>query len=320
MSGWANPGLSALLTVAKAQPGPAGTNHAGFILGPRINAGGRIGKSDLGARLLSTDDAEEAAALAEELDALNLSRREVERAVVETAIRRVEATGAHDDGTPVVVVAGDDWHPGVVGIVAGRIRERVHRPVIAFAPDNHPGQLRGSARSVPGLHIRDVLATVDARQPGLIERFGGHAAAAGLSLLAAHLPAFQSAFDAEVRGLLRPEDLNGCLWSDGELEPADFSLETAEQLREAGPWGQGFPEPLFDGVFEVTAHRIMKDQHLKLWLRPPGMKQPVEAIAFHRVGDFAPGTARLRVAYKLDANEWRGERRLQLRVEHLEPA
>ena len=173
---------------------------------------------------------------------------------------------------------------------------------------------------MPGLHIRDVLAAVDVRQPDLIARFGGHAAAAGLSLLPTHLPAFQSAFDAEVRRQLRPEDINGNLWSDGELEAAEISLDTADQLRDAGPWGQGFPEPLFDGVFDVVSHRVMKEQHLKFSLRLPEMKQAIEAVAFNRVGDFVPGTKRLQIAYRLDVNEWRGERRLQLMVAHLEPA
>ena len=315
------PGITALFHIAGRSMARASAADIAFQLGPRLNAAGRLADMSLSIDCLLCDDPARALELARELDRLNRERRVIETEMRAQALDNLEQQPLMDGELPFGLCLFDpDWHPGVVGIVAGRIRERVHRPVIAFAPDNHPGQLRGSARSVPGLHIRDVLATLDARQPGLIGRFGGHAAAAGLSLPATHLSAFQSAFDAEVRGQLRPEDLNGCLWSDGELEPADFSLETAEQLREAGPWGQGFPEPVFDGVFEVTAHRIMKDQHLKLWLRPPGMKQPVEAVAFHRVGDFTPGVTRLHVAYRLDANEWRGERRLQLRVDHLEPA
>jgi single-stranded-DNA-specific exonuclease len=315
------PGIAALFTVTGRSMARASVADIAFQLGPRLNAAGRLADMSLSIDCLLCDDPARALALVRELDRLNRERRVIETEMRAQALDSLERWPLAEGELPFGLCLFDpDWHPGVIGIVAGRIRERVHRPVIAFALDNHPGQLRGSARSVPGLHIRDVLATIDARQPGLIGRFGGHAAAAGLSLPAANLPTFQSAFDAEVRGLLRLEDLNGCLWSDGELDPADFSLETAEQLREAGPWGQGFPEPLFDGVFEVTAHRIMKEQHLKLWLRPPGMKQAVEAVAFHRVGDFTPGTTRLRVAYKLDANEWRGERRLQLRVEHLEPA
>ena len=315
------PGIAALFAVTGRSMARASASDIAFQLGPRLNAAGRLADMSLSIDCLLCDDPARALDFARELDRLNRERRVIETEMRAQALESLEQWPLADGELPFGLCLFDpDWHPGVVGIVAGRIRERVHRPVIAFAPDNSPGLLRGSARSVPGLHIRDALATIDARQPGLIGRFGGHAAAAGLILPAAHLAAFQSAFDAEMRGQLRPEDLNGCLWSDGELEPGEMSLETAEQLREAGPWGQGFPEPLFDGVFEVTEHRIMKDQHLKLWLRPPGMKQSLEAIAFHRVGDFAPGATRLRVAYKLDANEWRGERRLQLRVEHLEPA
>ncbi len=314
------PGVAALFTVAGRSLARISAADIAFQLGPRLNAAGRLADMSLSIECLLCDDPARALELARELNRLNLERRVIETDMRAQALDSLEQWPLADGELPFGLCLFDpDWHPGVVGIVAGRIRERVHRPVIAFAPDNHPGQLRGSARSVSGLHIRDVLATIDARQPGLIERFGGHAAAAGLSLPTAHLSAFQNAFDAEVRGLLRPEDLNGCLWSDGELEPAELSLELAEQLREAGPWGQGFPEPLFDNVFEVTAHRVMKDQHLKLSLRPPGTKWLVEAVAFNQVGHFTPGMARLRVAYKLDANEWRGERRLQLRVEHLEP-
>ena len=319
--GCCTPGITALFTVAGRSMTRTSATDIAFQLGPRLNAAGRLADMSLSIDCLLCDDPARALDLARELDRLNRERRVIETGMRAQALDSLEQWPLADGELPFGLCLFDpDWHPGVVGIVAGRIRERVHRPVIAFALDHCPGQLRGSARSVPGLHIRDVLATIDARQPGLIGRFGGHAAAAGLSLPATNLPAFQTAFDAAVRGQLRPEDLNGCLWSDGELEPADLSLELAEQLREAGPWGQGFPEPLFDGVFEVTAHRVMKDQHLKLSLRPPGTKRQVEAVAFNRVGDFTPGTARLRVAYKLDANEWRGERRLQLRVEHLEPA
>ena len=213
----------------------------------------------------------------------------------------------------------DGWHQGVVGIIAGRLRESTHRPVIVFAPDRD-GRLKGSGRSVDGVHLRDVLAAVATDHPDLIHHFGGHAMAVGLTLAVERLAAFGLAFDTEVRRRLGADDLHGRLPSDGELEPTDFTLELAEQLREAGPWGQGFPEPLFDGVFEVLSHQIMKDRHLKLWLRPPGTALSLEAIAFQRASEFGPGAARVRVAYRLDANEWRGERRLQLRVEHLETA
>jgi len=191
--------------------------------------------------------------------------------------------------------------------------------VIVFAPDRD-GQLKGSGRSVEGVHLRDALAAVATREPGLIDHFGGHAMAVGLTLAAEHLERFHQAFDAEIRHWLSADDLHGRLLSDGELEPDDFSLEVAELLREAGPWGQGFPEPLFDGIFEVVSHRVLKDQHLKMLLRPAGAaaSMDLEAIAFNRAREFAPGTDRVRIAYRLEADEWRGARRLQLRVEHLE--
>ena len=312
------PGMIALLEIAQRPLARVTSTDLAFQVGPRINAAGRLTDMSLSIDCLLADDLEQARRLARQLDDLNHERKTIETDMQGQALARLPPI---DGDLPFGLCLFDaDWHPGVIGIVAGRVKEQTHRPVIAFAPDNAAGQLRGSARSVPGFHIRDALATIAARQPGLMTRFGGHAFAAGLSLPAAHLAAFQSAFDAEARVFLRLEDLNGCLWSDGELEPADFSLETAESLREAGPWGQGFPEPLFDGVFEVAAHQIMKGHHLKLWLRPPGIEQPVEAVAFRRAGDFTPGTTRLRVAYKLDAHEWRGARRLQLRIEHLEPA
>lgn len=211
-----------------------------------------------------------------------------------------------------------DWHPGVVGIVAGRLKEQAHRPVIAFAPDNADGQLRGSARSIAGFHIRDALATIAAQQPGLMTRFGGHAFAAGLSLPAAHLEAFRAAFDAEARRMLREEDLQGCLWSDGELTVEEIALETAEQLQTGGPWGQGFPEPVFDNVFQVVSQQPMGGgKHLKLGVQLPGMKEAVEAVVFNRA-EPCPSYARL--AYQLDVNEWRDSRRLQLLVRHVEAA
>ncbi len=315
------PGVTALFAVAGRSLARATAGDAAFAIGPRLNAAGRLADMSLSIDCLLCDDPARALELARELDRLNRERRTIESDMRAQALEHLEQWPLDDRELPFGLCLFDPgWHQGVVGIVAGRIRERTHRPVIAFAPDNSEGLLRGSARSVPGLNVRDVLATVDARHPGLMGRFGGHAAAAGLSLRATHLPAFQAAFDAEVRHWLRPEDLNGCLWSDGELEPVDFSLDLAEQLREAGPWGQGFPAPLFDGVFEVLSHQVMKEQHLKLWLRPTGADLRLEAVAFHRAGDFTPGSARVRVAYQLDANEWRGESRLQLRVEHLEAA
>ncbi len=315
------PGIRALLEIAQRPAARLTATDLGFQIGPRLNAAGRLADMSLSIECLLCDTVEQARPLAQRLDTLNRERKTIEADMQNQALARLAHLPLGGSELPFGLCLFDpDWHPGVVGIVAGRVKEQTHRPVIAFAPDPAVGQLRGSARSVAGLHIRDALATVAARQPGLITRFGGHAFAAGLSLPAANLPAFQAAFDTEVRRWLDADDLQGRLLSDGELEPDELSLETAELLRTAGPWGQGFPEPLFDGEFEVLSHQVMKDQHLKLWVRPPGGALRLEAVAFRRASDFIPGTTRLRIAYKLEVNEWRGERRLQLLVTHLEPA
>jgi single-stranded-DNA-specific exonuclease len=214
----------------------------------------------------------------------------------------------------------ETWHQGVIGILAARIRERTHRPVIAFAPDRD-GVVKGSARSVPGLHIRDALDAVATRNPGLIDKFGGHAMAAGMSLPLDHYAQFSKAFDHEVQCHLNVNDLRGVLLSDGELTAAELSLPTAEELRMAGPWGQGFPEPLFDGVFELVSHRVLAEKHLKMMLRLPGNDHCIDAIAFNQAAELSRSpAARLHIAYKLDVNEWQGRRSAQLIVEHITEA
>ena len=236
------------------------------------------------------------------------------------ALARIERLTSDISALPFGLCLFDpQWHQGVIGIIAGRLKERLNRPVIVVATDRD-GKIKGSGRSVAGMHLRDALATVATQNPGLIHHFGGHAMAAGLTLAMEDFELFNQAFDAETRRWLSDDDLQGRLLSDGELAPAEFSLEIAEWLRAGGPWGQGFPEPLFDGVFEVLSHRVMKEQHLKLSVRLPGSPLLLEAVAFNQVGIFVPGTARVRLAYRLDVNEWRGQRRLQLLIEHLEAA
>lgn len=313
------PGIHALLDIARRPVARVTATDLGFQLGPRINAAGRLTDMSLSIDCLLCDDPAEARRLAQRLDALNRERRSIEADMQNQALVSLERSLPHGRELPFGLCLFDpDWHPGVVGIVAGRIKEQLHRPVIAFAPDNIAGQLRGSARSVAGLHIRDALATISAQRPGLITRFGGHAAAAGLSLPAAHLATFQDAFDAEARKVLREEDLRGCLWSDGELTAAELQLDVAEQVRAGGPWGQGFPEPLFDNVFEVASQQFFSDRrHLRLQVRLPGTCATVEAVAFNRS---EPCPSPVRCAYQLEANEWQGTRRLQLIVRHIEPA
>ena len=212
------------------------------------------------------------------------------------------------------------WHSGVVGLVAARLKERYHRPAVAFATEED-GMLKGSARSIPGLHIRDALADVDARHPGLIERFGGHAMAAGLSMAPEGLQVFRAALAEEVAARLEPGALDGEIVSDGELPEESMGLATAELLRDAAPWGQGFPEPLFDGLFELLEARIVGVDHLKLKLRPVGGRRMLDGIAFRQAERISGGRpARVRLAYRLGVNDYAGVRTAQLVVEYLEPA
>jgi single-stranded-DNA-specific exonuclease len=212
------------------------------------------------------------------------------------------------------------WHQGVVGLVASRVKDRAGRPVIAFAPAGDDATLRGSARSISGVHIRDVLETVAVRHPGLIHRFGGHAMAAGLSIAAVDLDRFARAFEGVVGESLRDAEPDDAVWTDGALEEAEICLATAEQLRAAGPWGQAFPEPVFDGEFEVESTRVVGEKHVKFWLRPAGLRSRFDAIAFNLLDGerfSVPPQGTLRLAYRLDINQWQGERRLQLLVEHV---
>lgn len=311
------PAISALARVAGRQRERLSTGDIGFCLGPRLNAAGRLEDMGIGIDCLLADDPAEAAELAERLDGLNRERRAIGarmQAQAEEALQTQELDAELPFG---LCLFDESWHQGVVGILAARVRERTHRPVIALAPDGE-GMLKGSARSVPGLHIRDCLAAVDSQHPGLISKFGGHASAAGLSLAREHLPLLREAVDQEVRRHLRPEDLRGVLYSDGELTAAEFNLEVAEALRAGGPWGQGFPEPLFDGIFQLMERRIVGKHHSRLQLRPEGTGLNLTAMAFNRVVNFPEPLPRLRVAYRLDVNEFRGRRSAQLIVEHLE--
>ena len=312
------PGIVALCEVAGRNLARLSAGDIGYYLGPRLNAAGRLEDMSQGIECLLSDDLDTAREIARQLDETNRQRGDLTSEIHAQALDRIEQLARDAGELPFGLCLFDSgWHQGVVGIIAGRLKERLHRPVIVFAPDRD-GKIKGSGRSVEGMHLRDALAAVATAHPGLIGHFGGHAMAAGLSLTVDHFEFFSQAFDTEIRLRLSADDLHGRLLSDGELEPADFSLDTAKLLREAGPWGQGFPEPLFDGVFEVISHQVMKDRKtLKLWLRPLETSLTLEAVAFKRAADFIPGTAQVRIAYHLDVNDWRGER-LQLLVEHLE--
>lgn len=317
------PGIQALLEVAGRPQASLVASDLGFGLAPRLNAAGRLEDMSLGIACLLSDDLGQARELALRLDSLNQERRSIEADMKRQAmslIEHMEADPAQASLPVGLCLFEPEWHEGVIGILASRIKERLHRPVIAFAEAGEPGWLKGSARSVPGLHIRDALDAVAARHPGLLSKFGGHAMAAGLSLPRHAFDEFARAFDAEARRHLQARDLCGQLLSDGELEPVDFCLDLAETLRYAGPWGQSFPEPLFDGEFQLISRRVVGQHHLKLVVRHPHTGAPLDAIAFNTDDSDWPVTVeRLHLAYRLDVNEYRGVKRVQLRVEHLSP-
>jgi single-stranded-DNA-specific exonuclease len=313
------PGIRALIEVGGRNSARLVAGDLGFVVGPRLNAAGRLVDMAEGIECLLTDDPAEALRMARELDDLNRERREIEADMQAQALATLERLSLDEERLPMGLCLYDpEWHQGVIGILASRIKDQVHRPVIAFASAGN-GDIKGSARSVPGVHIRDVLDAVATRHPDMIRKFGGHAMAAGLSLPLDRFVDFQEAFAAEVARHLNEDDLHGVLHSDGELGEADLDLELAETLRNAGPWGQGFPEPLFDGCFEVLEQRIVGERHLKLRVRSERGGKPLDAIAFFQAehADLGPGE-RVRLAYRLDVNEFRGVRATQLRVEFVE--
>jgi len=315
-------GVRALLAVGGRRVGALTTADLGFVVGPRVNAAGRLEDMSLGIECLLTDDDATATQMARELDRLNRERRSIELDMQQQALDAISARRFDEQEMPGGLCLFDDtWHQGVVGLVASRLKDRYQRPVIAFAPGSGSEELKGSARSVVGLHIRDCLDSIAARHPGLLTKFGGHAMAAGLSLRRNDFSRFQTAFEREVGRQLSGASCRGELLSDGELDEQDFTLDLAQSLRTAAPWGQGFPEPLFDGVFSVAAQRTVGERHLKLGLRGERGGKTHDAIAFNAAdsGTFPVGT-RLRVAYRLDINEYRGQRSLQLVVEHISEA
>ena len=318
-AGRARPGLKAILEVAGKQAGRITSTDLGFILGPRLNAAGRLDDMSLGIECLLCENEALARDMAVQLDQLNQDRKAIEQGMQREALAQLKELSAEQLPFGLCLFEAE-WHQGVIGILASRLKERYHRPTIAFA-DAGDGVLKGSARSVPGFHIRDALDAVAARHPGLISKFGGHAMAAGLSLPATNFGAFAAAFDAEVRRQLSDEDLTGRLLSDGQLSAEEFHLELARALRHAGPWGQHFPEPLFHGVFEVAQQRLVGERHLKLVVKTECGSRSLDAIAFNIDREQWPNpTVRwVELAYKLDVNEYRGQESVQLLVSHLAP-
>nr|WP_288355782.1 single-stranded-DNA-specific exonuclease RecJ [uncultured Pseudomonas sp.] len=318
-AGRARPGLRALLEVAGKQHARITSTDLGFILGPRLNAAGRLDDMSLGIECLLCEDEALARDMAVQLDQLNQDRKAIEQGMQREALAQLKDLPVENLPFGLCLFEAD-WHQGVIGILASRLKERYHRPTIAFA-DAVEGMLKGSARSVPGFHIRDALDAVASRHPGLISKFGGHAMAAGLSLPAEHFETFARAFDDEVRRQLCEDDLTGRLLSDGVLSIDEFNLPLARELRNAGPWGQHFPEPLFHGAFQLVQQRIVGERHLKVVLKSECGSVQLDGIAFGVDREVWPNpTVRwVELAYKLDVNEFRGQESVQLLISHLAP-
>lgn len=318
-AGKARPGIAALFEAAGRDPRKATTYDLGFVVGPRLNAAGRLADMSIGIRCLTASTGAAAMPLAAELDRLNRERREVEATMQVEALRELETRAETVEATDAYTVClyRPDWHQGVVGIVASRLKDRFHRPAIVFARGGNEGELRGSGRSIAGFHLRDALDLVAKRAPGLLRRFGGHAFAAGMTLAEQDLPRFAELFEAVARDALTPAQLHRTLETDGELDPADLDLDLASLLRRE-VWGQGFPAPSFDGRFIVAAQRVIGSGHLRLTLKPQGVRDDTryQAVLFNQ-SDLLP--ARIRAVYRPEANDWNGATTLQLLIEHWLP-
>ncbi|MBW9350383.1 single-stranded-DNA-specific exonuclease RecJ [Citrobacter sp. EC_71] len=320
-AGVCRPGIKALLEIANREPAKLVASDLGFALGPRLNAAGRLDDMSVGVALLLCDNIGEARVLANELDALNQTRKEIEQGMQAEALTLCEKLERSSETLPGgLAMYHPEWHQGVVGILASRIKERFHRPVIAFAPAGD-GTLKGSGRSIQGLHMRDALERLDTLHPGMILKFGGHAMAAGLSLEEAQFERFQQRFGELVTEWLDPALLQGEVVSDGPLSAAEMTMEVAQMLRDAGPWGQMFPEPLFDGHFRLLQQRLVGERHLKVMVEPVGGGPLLDGIVFNVDTSCWPdnGVRDVQLAYKLDINEFRGNRSLQLIIDNIWP-
>ncbi|KAF3983453.1 MAG: single-stranded-DNA-specific exonuclease RecJ [Methylococcales symbiont of Hymedesmia sp. n. MRB-2018] len=319
-SGKAHLGIQALITQAGKQFSSINSSDLAFALGPRLNAAGRMDDMSLGIQCLLTEDLGLAKDMAEQLDQLNQDRKEIEAQMKHEAMSLLEQMQVLDEHhLPAgVCLFEKNWHQGVIGILASRIKDRLHRPVVAFASVGK-GEIKGSARSIPSVHIRDVLSEIAVAHPQILSKFGGHAMAAGMSIKMHDYPVFALAFDEVVAKHLDSIDLEQKIYSDGQLLEQDISIEFSEQLKEVGTWGQGFPEPVFDGVFDVIQCRVVGQQHLKFVLRIPKSELLIDAIAFFvEKSEQWLGVRSINAAYKLDINEYRGNRSVQLMLQYIE--
>jgi len=306
-------GIRALLTQSGRQLSRTVSADLGFVAGPRINAAGRLDDMSVGIECLLTDDESAAQQYARVLDQINKERREIEATMREQAFAYVDSMSAQK-WPSCVCVYDESWHQGVVGLIASRVREKCHRPVIAFARESE-GLLKGSARSIPGVHVRDLLEAVSGMHAELIIRFGGHAMAAGLTIAESRYQEFVTAVSVQLDRLYPKADFSGAIVSDGVLPESAFCLQFAKSLREAGPWGSGFPEPLWNGDFTVLEQRTVGENHLKLRVRRADGGSAIDAIAFNQAGEAYRGVVQL--AYKLDVNDFRGVETPQLIVEQI---
>lgn len=317
------PGIIALAEVANRNVEQFTSSDLGFCIGPRLNAAGRLDNMSIGVELLLANEMSKARELALDLDELNQTRKEIEAGMKLEAIKICQNLTALFKELPYgITLYQPDWHQGVLGIVSSRVKDQYHRPVIAFTQDSE-GILKGSARSIEGLHMRDVLERIHSQHPNIILKFGGHAMAAGLSIREEHFADFQHIFNQTVADWLDEEHLQGVIWTDGELNSNEFNLETAELIKSVGTWGQGFPEPCFDGEFKILDQRAIgqNKNHLKMLLEPKQGGVLLDAIAFNINTRLYPDLSikQARLAYKLDINEFRGNRSLQLLVDYIEP-
>ena len=320
--GKSRPGINALLKVAGRDITRTVSSDLGFVVAPRLNAAGRLDDISTGIECLLSETPSQAKALAKQLDELNRTRREVEagmQARAQEAVAKLDLEN-DDDRARGYCLFDEHWHHGVVGLVASRIKESTHRPVLALAPAGEE-MIKGSARSIHGLHIRDLLETIATREEGLIDKFGGHAMAAGLSLKRSKLDQFTKIYEREIEAALSTMDLDESILTDGELGVDEINLQLSEMLRSGGPWGMGFPEPLFHGRFRVTESRVVGEKHLKMTLSPEGSGKTVSGICFNLVspGDQPPQLNLIRAIYRLDTSQFRGRQTLQLIIQSVEP-
>lgn len=318
-AGKACPGIRALLKVSGRDERNVTSSDLGYCVGPRLNAAGRLDDMSIGINCLLSDDVTQAMEIAQRLDRFNRERRLIEQEMREQASVQLEKILAQAGGNipSAICLYKKDFHEGVIGILAGRIKEQLHRPTLVFAK-NSDGLLKGSARSIPGLHIRDALDRIATSHPGLLEKFGGHAMAAGLSLKEKDFDEFSMVFKNTIEELLDEDSLQQTIHCDGKLSVTDININLAEMLRDAGPWGQGFPEPLFEGEFEVVNRRIVGEHHLKMLLKSG--ERHIDAIAFRKTDhDWPDNVSKVGLIYRLDINEFNGQRSTQLIVDYLEP-